>query len=37
MNRNTITRYEREMLTIPKYVQLAMQGLAVESGKRKTR
>jgi transcriptional regulator with XRE-family HTH domain len=30
MNRNTVTRYERGMLSIPKYVQLAMQALAAE-------
>lgn len=33
MARNTITRYERGFLpTIPKYVELAVQGLIAESG-----
>jgi hypothetical protein len=38
MARNTITRYERGFLpTIPKYVELAIQGLIAESGEPKPR
>lgn len=34
MARNTITRYERGLLpTIPKYVQLALDGLLVEQSR----
>jgi len=36
MARNTITRYERGFLPrVPKYVELAIKGLVVESGQRK--
>jgi hypothetical protein len=37
MNRNTITRYELGLLTIPKYVQLAMQALASDERLQKRR
>lgn len=31
MNRNTITRYETGLLTIPRYVELAIQALMAEN------
>lgn len=33
MVRNTITRYEIGDLTVPKYVELAVKALVIESGR----
>jgi transcriptional regulator with XRE-family HTH domain len=35
MNRNTITRYERGFLKIPKYVALAVKGLHAEASRKR--